>query len=444
MEVGRLVDTLEQFRKMLYTRSMVGNGRSIADAIMRVEPEHQHQALEELLDWFELHWKAEGAEEALRSLPPSLTFQHDGHAETHNRVQFPFGDASPGTRPPYPIPEGFWERQQRFANSVNDRFLAARPAARSRWLDMCRRSKQWHAAVRRQLPLYNWLVAYELEALPRPGWQGTDHWERASAARRGEPNCEHVGRIRQCEGCDLSSKQAFEAHNGWAAPRLLKDLNIPQQVHAIGPCPCCGAAHRPPVPKRPGCRYCAEALYWHHTHLESRRFGGWDWVRWMLMADTEATFRADPVNAEREIRVAMRPLELHEQVEQYYARVRRLGTDPWRADSHVEWSLGLERMATMIVPVPILRTDLKADVEERATRIISELWKRLGLKTPRSRGTSTTRTKNWDAYLDWLWQHRVQRRPIPEIRAGSSWHGDDDPSPNTIREGITRALESLR
>ncbi|MCZ7577022.1 MAG: hypothetical protein M5U18_08290 [Dehalococcoidia bacterium] len=171
------------------------------------------------------------------------------------------------------------------------------------------------------------------------------------------------------------------------------------------------------------------------------------------MADTGATFRADPVNAEREIRVEMRPLELHEQVEEYYARVRRLGTDPWRADSHVEWSLGLERMATMIVPVPILRTDLKADVEERATRIISELWKRLGLKTPRSRGTSTTRARNWDAYLDWLWQHRVQRRPISEIRSrlklarGRRSFAEHDPGGHYSGAGVppvTRRLSPLK
>jgi hypothetical protein len=97
----------------------------------------------------------------------------------------------------------------------------------------------------------------------------------------------------------------------------------------------------------------------------------------------------------------------------------------------------------LVIPVPIRATDLKANVRERASLLLDELWEQVDLKTPRDRGLGKKRDSDWDHYLKWLWEHKIDGKPIVEIDDDSKPTNVDLVYPSTIRRGLRKALQAL-
>lgn len=86
--------------------------------------------------------------------------------------------------------------------------------------------------------------------------------------------------------------------------------------------------------------------------------------------------------------------------------------DPWDYHYYDErvWA-EVHSIGTLVVPVRVLRGDLKAHVRERLERIFDALWTEVRMRSAKTTGTTAARAGSWDRKLAWLWQHRVQQRP---------------------------------
>lgn len=433
---------------MLYGECLPHGGGALAQFVMEVEPsEDRVIALAEAFHWFRQRWRSEGAWDAIRHLPPSvLSSRGEGNDRDFAAVLFPFGPPQPSPRRPPYDKQDFWEWQVAQAREVSRRLHPEIPTATDKWLTLCEADPEWSHAVEMLAASYSDLVRLEAEMMPRPAWEVEAHWERSSAARRGHLECGHVEGIPECTGCESSDFEAFEAHWGWHPKKVWrKHFQSDEDDHPARrkPCPCCSARHdRRPV-GTVSCAYCAEAWFWQSSEFLSRRWGGWSWQQRQLRFAARTSASSDPRVVEWERKAERTP---GPGVRSGVELLRRtlLGTDPWDSDSVLDYQSGLRAVGTLYLPVHVLNTDLKRDVDARAQAILDALWNKVELRKPKSTGRTETRSANWDRYLGWLWQHRVDGVQLVDLETEV---GERDAegfvSLPAMSTGISRALAVL-
>lgn len=157
----------------------------------------------------------------------------------------------------------------------------------------------------------------------------------------------------------------------------------------------------------------------------ARRWGGWFWIEELLRQEAWARAALD---AEREIDAPREDPDAD--------IYKRFGTDPWRHDSHDAYRRGIFRLQSLYLPVAVLDTDLKSNVQQRAWDLVDAVWERYGIRTPRNTGVTASRLEDWQRFIGWLWEDRVERIPRADVGGGAK-------SLPAVTEGIGRALAVL-
>lgn len=209
-------------------------------------------------------------------------------------------------------------------------------------------------------------------------------------------------------------------------------------------CTCCSSAHDARPHGDPRCDLCAEALFVTTCDVLVRRWGGWFWLRQLLNEEAVQAARERypdlPELEEAGDLSPWRPTDAHLEA---WREIQRFGTTPWHA-SRLEDQGDDRPVGTLYLPVPVLPTDLKSDAQGRALRLFNELWERLGLAEPKDRGRTPARSREWDRYLDWLWQYRVEGRRLEAIENADSPRSPDAlVDTRAILRGIDRAVTAL-
>jgi len=123
--------------------------------------------------------------------------------------------------------------------------------------------------------------------------------------------------------------------------------------------------------------------------------------------------------------------------------VARLGTNPWAYRIYNEF--GIRSVGTFYLPVRWLDSDTKRDVEARAVAVLDALWAKLGLTKPGNTAATPRRQQQWDRYLAWLWQRRVEHLSFEAMEnVESPGRIDEVVAVQTIKRGVKRAIAALR
>ncbi|MEZ4503004.1 MAG: hypothetical protein R3C39_10300 [Dehalococcoidia bacterium] len=438
--------TKDEFLQYLDAVTLTNDG--IFEALMEVEPaEDRAECWTAAVRVIELTAQARGVRSALDVLPPLIMPGDDaGDARRFVQLLFPFGGEIAPHSLSEPVPVDFFQWQRALARILEQR-QPIRDEARRAWLERCVADPGWQATVEELSTSYRGFV----DLVEAAGYQerskatlGPD--PPAARARGGRPECGHVTTVLECfPWCKYDRESAYEAHSGWHPHADWVSLSKSQfrpRTDLLAACRCCVADHDRRPNGGPTCHLCAEALFWTTSALRARRWGGWFWLIEELRDSARARAReSDPALLERELRFGI-VWEGNEPYRAMLDRVRRFGSDPWNGHAMYGWEAGVRQIATVFLPVRVLSTDLRRDIQQRALALLNNIWDRYRLSDPKTTGRSDARQRQWDRYLSWLWQERVEGHPIDSIDAPSPT-GPEPVTPQTIGRGIDRALRAL-
>lgn len=411
--------------------------------------EDRIEVIRESIRIIETSAAARAAQDVLHELPPFIWSSGvRGDSRRFVETLFPFESGPGALAPGRKNTVDFWDWQRRVAKSVSQGMNPVIPVARRQWLVRSAADPAWDEAVSAIAGHYADFVRFAAEKGQAERWRDYQS-HRQYAARQGQPDCGHVAITDDCNLCWQTDYRADEAHHGWSdeagwrlawGPREGRWSPVRQQE----PCLCCAARHDTRPRGDTQCDLCAEAKFWSEAAFRSQRWGGWFWLTDLLRDTGRLQAQAlDPSIVQREAdeNLVWRLQPWHEEI---IDEIEALGTRPWSHDSFWEMDAG-DSVGTVYLPVRILRTDLKANVELRAKRLLDEVWRRMQIKTPRSAAVTPRRQQDWARYLDWLWQLRVEKRPIEQVEnADSPADAGATVDTRTIRRGVKQALRALR
>ena len=408
--------------------------------------EDRIEVLNEVLRIVETSAAARGARDALDHQPP-FVWAVSAHGDAHRfaKTLFPFDSGRGALAPGREYKVDFWRWQKGQASSINRGLNPVIPVARALWLERCEADPKAVGALAGHYADFVRLAAEKGQAERWRDYQAGRQYD----ARRGVPDCGHCFAIAECDLCWQQDFSADEAHVGWLeesewqrawGPRAGRWF--PQRQNEL--CACCGAQHDRRPQGETACDLCAEAKFWCEAEHRARRWGGWFWLTEHLRylgKEQARTAHADIGRLEYEANLVW---HLQPWQEEVLDEIETFGTLPWSFDSF--WEMGEEMpVGTVYLPVRIRRTDLKADVERRAKRLLDEVWRRVGLKTPRNAAVTEQRQREWNRYLDWLWQIRVDGKPLEQLEnADSPREAGLVVTTRTIERGSKAALRALR
>lgn len=426
--------TYAEFKQLLESGTLPENPKSMAALLLRIEPAVRLQAYEEALWWFLRVWQSRASIDDLYEMPTLLFSASLPSSDRFIQRLVPENQLAGDARA-FGYPRDFWEWQRKLAAEIPKSQNAAKAAARTKWLAVCRQDPKWISAIAELVPLY--LGVGKMKPAPKPATGNPDEW-RTTPNRY--PWCGHGSPIEKCTAsCTTGSYYAAEAHHGWL---LLEDwiahrpADIRAERHDLGisDCECCELDHdlSPQVPAQ-DCDLCAEALLDETARQLARRWGGWRWLADALLVETEQEVRQlAPSEVQERLRTAL-PFKRQER--------GPLGGNPWKVEPY---DYDDRQIASFMVRVPMFTSDLKGDVAARLGRVFDALWRQLGIQNPKGTARSSRRGEDWDRYLSWLWQHRIEGKPVERIDGTESRTTPDEVlSERAIREGIALATRAL-
>lgn len=399
------------------------SGQYIARLLQHLELAEAERVVNELLRLYRELVQAEGSWDLLEHTPP-MVIPRESYADIPRVMHLLFPQSTQG----YPVPPprgGFFEWQTEVVQRARAQVKPTRKEARSRWLAKCRSDPKWQTAVSRVRSGAAAYVARRENPRVLARW-GTDSLtNRLFDARLGVTKCSHTSVVPSCLRCPDYIESAAYAHLGWRdAPWKRAGQPSEKVRETIERCACCLRKHIWRGTGKPRCLYCAEAALTSDVEIESRRWGGWHWLRQSMLDEawpenyTAAALKAPPTNP----RVGYSP---------FAGRIPAFG--------------GREAVATFILPVPWFRDDTKLDLSNRATALIDALWKVGGISHSRSTGTSDARSADLNRRLTWLWETRVQGLPVERVTEAES-RGIDTATMDSrsIRRAIRKAVSELQ
>jgi hypothetical protein len=424
----------EEFRRLLEAGRLPERPDEMSRFLTRLDPAISEVASEEALEWFRRVWQSRASIDDLYELPTLLFSPAMPSSERFMERLVPENQLSSDAWA-FRFPRGFWEWQRAIAAEIPRSQNAAKSTARTKWLDACRQDSKWVGAIAELVPLYLGMV--RAKSGPKLAIVNPDEWWTTP---RSYPWCGHGPHIEKCTAsCTTGSYEAGEAHHGWV---LFEDwvshrpADIRAEPHdlSVEGCECCERQHdlSPKTPS-PDCDFCAEALLDETGKKLARRWGGWRWLVDALLFD-----------AEREVR-RLAPTEWRERLKTPLPFKRQdrglLGGNPWKVEP---FDYDDRQIASFIVRVPMFTSDLKGDVAKRLGRVFDALWRELRIPNPKGTARSTRRSEDWDRYLSWLWQHRIDGKPIDQIQGVESRTLPDEVlSERAVRDGIALASRTL-